>query len=46
MFDSIVELFFGTATDPVELAVRFLLCVMIFDCVFGLINNLINSARK
>ncbi len=44
--DILIEFIVGTSGNPVEIAVRFLMFVLIIDSIFGFANNLINGARR
>lgn len=44
--DFIFYLFFDYSTNPLELAVRFLVMVLVFDAIFGLLETLIGASRK
>ena len=44
--DTIVDFVIGTATSPLELAVRFLLFVLFMDSIFSVINALLGSLRR
>ena len=44
--DTIIEFVVGTATSPLELAVRFLLFVLFMDSIFSVINALLGSLRR
>lgn len=41
--DYILTELFGTASDPVELACRFLIVILILDGIFGIVSALLRS---
>ena len=44
--DTIIEFVVGTATSPLELAVRFLLFVLFMDSIFSTVNALLGNLRR
>lgn len=44
--DVILEFILGTSGDPVEIAARLLLFMVILDSIFGFANALVYGARR
>lgn len=44
--DYILYLFFDYATNPLEIAVRLMLFIIVVDSVFGLVGSLLSNFRK
>lgn len=44
--DELVSFIIGSATSPVEMAIHFLLFVLLIDSIFGIVITLVGGARR
>lgn len=44
--DAIVDFIIGYADSPIEMAVYFMMFVLVFDSIFSIVTTLINGARR
>jgi len=43
--DVIVNFILGSASNPVEMAVYFMMFAILIDAIFSIVSNLLNSVR-
>lgn len=46
ILDALVNFILGSASNPVEMAVYFLMFVILIDSIFGIVITLVNGARR